>query len=194
MNRERILLNKLTANINGWLTQDEGFALYELAQKVRSEMSIVEIGSYEGLSTTCLLAGSETGYNPPVWAIDTFDDTNTPQRTNKAKTRHEMFWDNICERILEHNVRLIRDFSYNVAPKFEDKIGLIFIDGSHDYESVRRDITDWLPHMGNGGIMVFHDYNLKKGFPGVLKAVDEIKDLFRKYEIVSGNMLIGWLK
>jgi hypothetical protein len=47
---------------------------------------------------------------------------------------------------------------------------MVFIDAMHDYQSVKDDITYWLPHVRYGGIIVFHDYG---GFPGVTQAFHE---------------------
>ena len=35
--------------------------------------------------------------------------------------------------------------------------GLIFIDGSHEYEDVRNDFACWFPHLARGGTICFHD-------------------------------------
>jgi predicted O-methyltransferase YrrM len=48
----------------------------------------------------------------------------------------------------------------------------IFIDGSHDYESVKRDICMWSRLVKKGGILCGHDYNISHF--GVKDAVDEL--------------------
>jgi hypothetical protein len=49
---------------------------------------------------------------------------------------------------------------------------MVFIDASHDYESVLHDIKAWLPVVVDGGIISGHDYT-SPGYEGVKKAVDE---------------------
>lgn len=39
------------------------------------------------------------------------------------------------------------------------QIDLLFIDGDHSYEGTRADYRNYLPFMGDGGMVVFHDVN-----------------------------------
>lgn len=44
------------------------------------------------------------------------------------------------------------------------EVAILFIDGNHSARAVRADIEAWLPHVEDGGIVVFHDYGV--GHPG----------------------------
>ena len=62
----------------------------------------------------------------------------------------------------------------------KDKIKLLFIDGDHSYEGVKKDYELFWPKLEKGGFIVFHDATVKrwgklKGF-GVWKLINEIKD------------------
>ena len=46
---------------------------------------------------------------------------------------------------------------------------LIFIDGNHDYDDVRADISHYFPMLAPGGIMFGDDF----GWAGVKKVVNE---------------------
>ena len=48
----------LIADVPGWLTDEEGEALYDLAKRCEGRGVIVEIGSWKGKSTICLGIGS----------------------------------------------------------------------------------------------------------------------------------------
>ena len=48
-------------------------------------------------------------------------------------------------------------------------IDLLFIDGHHDYESVRRNTLNWEDKISSGGTILFHDYD----YPDVKKWLDE---------------------
>ena len=50
-------------------------------------------------------------------------------------------------------------------------IFLFFLDGSHDYNSVKNNIKAWLPKIMKNGIISGHDY---VNCPGVKQAVDEV--------------------
>jgi len=56
---------------------------------------------------------------------------------------------------------------------------IIFIDGDHSYEGVRRDIQMWLPHCSDT-LFCCHDYT--KAHKGVMKAIDELLP-----DVVPGN-------
>ena len=61
--------------------------------------------------------------------------------------------------------------SVDAAKLFNDKsIDMVFIDGSHTYENVKRDIEYWLPKCKK--IICGHDY--VPAHPGVIKAVNEL--------------------
>lgn len=54
----------------------------------------------------------------------------------------------------------------------EPNIDVLFIDGDHSYEGVKRDIENWAPFVKSGGKIVFHDCD--ETSPGVVKAFDEL--------------------
>jgi len=52
-----------------------------------------------------------------------------------------------------------------------EELDFCFIDGAHDYDSVKADILAWIPKVKPGGYLFCHDYGL---FSGVTRAVDEM--------------------
>jgi len=70
---------------------------------------------------------------------------------------------------------VLKGLSLDMAARVADgSLDLVFIDGDHEYESVRDDIAAWLPKVRAGGWLGGHDYMKKGGgFPGVHEAVDE---------------------
>ena len=61
------------------------------------------------------------------------------------------------------------------------RINFAFIDGSHEYEDVKNEIDFISKRQNKNDIIFFDDYN-EKHFPGVVKAINEIK-LNNSYQI-----------
>ena len=73
---------------------------------------------------------------------------------------------------LEGTVLTLRSRSQAIAPFFPDNsLDLVFVDGPHQYESVRGDIKAWLPKVKRGAWISGHDYC--PAWPGVAQAVHE---------------------
>eukprot|EP00439_Symbiodinium_sp_Y106_P086132 s102_g31.t1 len=79
-----------------------------------------------------------------------------------------------------HRARLCRRHSSQVAragamracqARWPAKhLGLVFIDGAHDFRSVAADIQHWAPRVRPGGVVSGHDYRLGEAF-NVVRAV-----------------------
>lgn len=87
---------------------------------------------------------------------------------------HEMRWDRTGDLMLAvahlaphaSRVRFIRALSSSAAIYFEEgeplptQVGFIYIDGSHDHESVRNDLSLWWPRLLPGGVFAGDDYQM----------------------------------
>jgi predicted O-methyltransferase YrrM len=76
-----------------------------------------------------------------------------------------------------YELRKLSEVAYNMFP--DDFFDFVFIDANHTHQSVKNDISYWMPKVNATGVLAGHDYGTK--FPGVKKAVDalvnvEIKD------------------
>lgn len=129
--------------IDGWLSHDQAQALYTAAVGKR-DGAIVEIGSHHGRSTVILGA---TGHR--VVAIDPFDNA----RWGGGEDAHSVFQRNVDGLEIE----LIRKTSSEAADGWDGAIGLLFLDGSHALEQVRRDMDEWQPEIVEGGRIFIHD-------------------------------------
>ena len=88
----------------------------------------------------------------------------------------------------KNNVNLIKGNSNTVLKKIDmTKINYVFLDGGHDYETVKNDLDSCTEVVDNGGTILCDDYNLSYA-PGVKKAIDEYvnKKNFR-CEILRGS-------
>ena len=67
--------------------------------------------------------------------------------------------------------------SYEAAALIDEAtLDFVYVDGRHDYKSVRADLENWWPKLRAGGIIAGHDYvdgSFPNGEFGVRQAVDE---------------------
>ena len=73
----------------------------------------------------------------------------------------------------KENIHLIKGNSNTVLKKIDmSKIDYVFLDGGHDYETVKNDLNCCSEVIDNNGTILCDDYNLSYA-PGVKKAIDE---------------------
>ena len=71
------------------------------------------------------------------------------------------------------NVHLIKGNSNKVLKKIDmRKIDYVFLDGGHDYETVKNDLESCIEVINSNGTILCDDYNLSYA-PGVKQAIDE---------------------
>jgi predicted O-methyltransferase YrrM len=64
-----------------------------------------------------------------------------------------------------------------------NKIDLLFIDGDHTYEGVKKDFINYENLVNKNGFIVLDDYEPK--YPGILKFVEEYIKKNKNYEIIG---------
>lgn len=143
-------------SIFGWIDANERDYLYSLAKNCRQGV-IVEIGSFKGKSSTCLGLGSLHGFQVPVFAIDPFEPYFDAILEVEFPNSLSEFQSNIRRVGLDGIVRPIKMTSKEAAISFRDPIGLLFIDGCHDFGVISSDLSTWTPKLVPGGILAVHD-------------------------------------
>jgi predicted O-methyltransferase YrrM len=73
---------------------------------------------------------------------------------------------------LEDKVKIVRNYSERVWPRWLASFEFIFIDGNHDYQ-VRGDVQNAIRLLEPGGWMAVHDYG-QYDFPKIIEACDEV--------------------
>ena len=72
-----------------------------------------------------------------------------------------------------NNVNLIKGNSNTILKNMDmSKIDYVFLDGGHEYETVKNDLNSCSEVIDNNGTILCDDYNLSYA-PGVKKAIDE---------------------
>jgi glycosyltransferase involved in cell wall biosynthesis len=164
-------------NIIGWLDETEADLLLSATLKACIELpkphSIVEVGSFQGKSTV-LFGSVIKAYFPDakVYAIDPHEGIvgDTDRVVEALEPTLNAFTRNIKEQGLTDQVKLIKDYSFNVV--WDKPISLLFIDGMHDYMNVARDFNHFDKWVSRGAYVAFHDY--ADYFPGVMGFVNEL--------------------
>ena len=73
----------------------------------------------------------------------------------------------------EKNIHLIQGNSNKVLKKIDmSKIDYVFLDGGHEYNTVKNDLDNCIEVVKKGGTVLCDDYNLGSA-PGVKRAIDE---------------------
>lgn len=164
------------AELSGLVAEDTGLRLADLAAEVDPQRAIVEVGSFRGKSASYLAEGARCGKGAHVWAVDPWDLAGNPDGKHgyARKTTRQVFTAQIAQMGLADQVTAIRGFSVDVAKVWAGPpIGLLFIDGSHEYEDVKADHEAWSAHLAAGAVVVFDDYGTRPN-PGVMRYVNEI--------------------
>lgn len=174
MHLDKVL--KLIKSIDGWLTNEEGKLLYNLAKNCKKG-AIVEIGSWKGKSTICLGSGSLVGKKLKVYAIDPHTGSDEQKIKGKNIWTFDEFKKNIKNVGLDDMIVPIVKTSKEASDDFDEDVGLLFIDGDHSYDMVKLDFDLWYPKVRYGGIIAFHDST----------NYDSVAHFVRKYVYKSNN-------
>jgi predicted O-methyltransferase YrrM len=173
-------VKELIRDVPGWLSDEEGEALYELARECSGRGVIVEIGSWKGKSTICLGLGSRAGNDVRVFAVDPHADY-----------RHGEFKDNIERAGIADLVTPLKGFSQQVVDGFDEPIELLFVDGSHEEDDVREDFERWVPKVVDGGIVAFHDTTWHEGVRRVVAEKIYASRQFKDVRFVIGSTTVA---
>jgi len=125
----------------------------------------VEVGAYKGKSSVYMAV--EIINSGKKINFDCIDNWSL------ADTREE-FIKNIAK--VRGYINVIDMISWDAAELYDsNSIDFCFIDGAHDYESVKKDIIAFLPKMKKGGLITGHDYvEIMDKDNQVYKAVNEV--------------------
>jgi hypothetical protein len=124
-----------------------------------SYQALVEIGSFTGEAAQIFSKFFKHVICVDLWSEQSIGTTNTRLTAQEVE---KIFDDNKPENVVK-----IKGESTYVAKALQENFEVVYIDGSHDYESVKNDIKAWRP---KAKILCGHDYN----FVGVKLAVDEL--------------------
>lgn len=135
---------------------EEAELLYHLAREAAGGC-IVEVGSYRGRSTVALALGAADGARAPVYAIEPHETFVGALGGEFGPRDRAAFFRTMLRTGCYRNVRLVNLTSEVVASGWHLPIALLWIDGDHTYEGVRRDFDSWSPHLTADATIAFDD-------------------------------------
>ena len=155
-------------SIKGFLELNEGIALYEEVKRVSKNNFCVEIGSYCGKST-CFIGQACKENKSKLITIDHhkgseeqqlgefyFDAEVYDEKLGRVNTL-PLLEKNLAKFDLEDVVKPLVMDSISASKIVENNADLIFIDGSHTFESAESDYELWKNKIKKGGTLAIHD-------------------------------------
>lgn len=174
---ERTMLDSL-GGIEGLMLEKEALALYRSCKRLPQNAKILEIGSFQGGSTLAMghaIAGTDIElYCLDPWSNYINQDDFAMFKRSKVSDDFRIINNFIKNTaFIGENLRMLRGKTNAFARLLEGKnFDFIFIDGAHDYDSVRYDIKVAFSALKPGGFICGHDYH-SEGH-GVIRAVNEL--------------------
>ena len=131
--------------------------LIDLIGELPEGLTLVEIGSFTGESTTMFALRANA-----VIAVDSWAFPRGAEVEYLFDQRARLF----------RNIIKIKEDSATAAQMFQDSsVDAVYIDAGHDYHSVYTDILAWYPKVKPDGYLCGHDYCTQ--YPGVVTAVTQ---------------------
>lgn len=146
-----------------------------------SRGTFVEVGCWLGRSTSFLATEIlRSRKEISLFCIDTWEGSMEPAHQESTFVRERTLYETFIKNMapVAKVITPLRMRSTEAAAHFEDSsVEFVFIDASHDFDSVSADIEAWFPKVRTGGVIGGHDY---PGWPGVRNAVDQWSEQFGK--------------
>ena len=182
------------------------FFLKEVANK--NPNVFLEVGVFHGVTArnVCELLNKMHGQNFKYVGLDLFAETSENQteiipNTKFSNPIKNLYFNYIKKqnpysleavndllKKFKSNISLIKGNSNIILKEIDmSKIDYVFIDGGHDYQTVKNDLVCCKDVITNGGTVLCDDYDLTYA-PGVKKAIDEFTSEYGlKCSIICNN-------
>jgi predicted O-methyltransferase YrrM len=173
---------------------DSAWLFYGLTRSMKPEVC-VEIGSARGKSACFIGLALKRNGHGKLYAIDPHTQTNWNDDTSVETL--PIMQKNLQAVGLIDVVEIVRKTSQEAALGWKLPIDLLFIDGDHSYDGVKRDWELFSPYISRFGVVVFHDtiWDLEpdprwaRADMGVPRFVDDLRR--QGYQVLTLNRDFG---
>ena len=170
-----------------YTNQNELRKLYELAFNCPSGAVALEIGSHLGASSCYIAAGLKQN-NGHLLCVDTWANETMIEGMQDTYSEFNKNTSGVTKQITT-----IRKRSDDVIEDdVKAKLNLVFIDGDHSYQAVKKDFEIVQKWMSEDGIIAFHDFD-NVNFEGVSRVVGEAL-ASGKWVLVGKVDTLAWIK
>lgn len=147
---------------------------YEILQHLPKNAIGIEVGVLGGDWSQHLL---EIVQPNELILADTYNANDYPHKNRFTKNNHEFYIKSKFE-ILGDKVKVMKGLSWDVLSVFpENYFDWMYIDASHDYKSVKKDLAECIRVLKPNGYLVMNDYIMYDHFAkeeyGVVQATNE---------------------
>lgn len=164
----------------GWFSENDIKIYRKLISRLPDHSTILEIGVFKGRSICCI-ADLIINKELRVTAVDTFGGS-----PGELDTTHACFKEEDVEAICRNNIKQHGLSEYVNIVKissdefFEKKLryDIIFIDGDHSTEQVKKDFENAKKHLAYQGYIIGHDWTWESVRKAVESEVSSINDLW----------------
>jgi predicted O-methyltransferase YrrM len=169
-------LANISISIPGMVSPKSGQFLYTMCYMQQSKGDVVEVGSWQGRSTSFLARAVSNSKNGNFYAIDHFKGNSGKEKLyaagkNDLSDLESNFLSNMERVGLSDSVILLNMPNEQAEREIKDiNIRFLFIDGDHSKQGVEKDIELFFPKLQPGSIVVFDDFS--NYFQGLVEAVD----------------------
>ena len=174
--------------IQGWFMYKKA---YDIAiNRAQDGYHFVEVGAWKGMSTSYMAVNIiNSGKKVQFDVVDTWEGTpNEDNHTTDPAIINGTLYNEFLSNMepVKEIVNPIRLTSREAVKLYEDNsLDFVMIDGSHEYEEVKHDITEWLKKVKPGGIIAGDDCT--RFWPGVVQAVNELVPTAQFFEESDWN-------
>ncbi len=161
--------------------------------KNQDNVTFLEIGSFEGMSTNYFIDNFLTGNNSTITCIDPwieYSKSTVVQYTEFDNYINQATYNKFMYNTAKHSSKIIikRGLSKDILPTLKEKYDFIYVDGDHSRDAVYLDAIQSFPLLKINGTLIFDDYLWQSNERSPKEAIDrflsEYKDCIK---IISIN-------